>query len=335
MKYAWWVVVALAWGCASGGSNGRGDAGTGGRDGGGDRDGSTMPSDGAVDAPAAGDCASSRDGTPCNADDDGCTMDLCRAGVCVVEGEADCNDGVSCTIDTCRSTGSLTFTCDRTVTEGCFLDGECVAAGAVNPSATCQSCNPASPTTWTESTGTCDDGDACTENDTCTGGNCVGTPLLDDYEPNETSAAAESLGSVDDDDSFPKGTVVGSFYPVGDVDWYRYRDNDIVSFGSIFPRSQLQNIPSGFNFDLCVFLDCTDGTTADVSCTSGAPSTFEGLPGCCSRSASNADENVRINHTCGGGGVGSDDTVDVYVRVENVGPAASCEQSYRLRWGDD
>lgn len=329
MKYAWWCVVLVA--CASGGPSGRGDGGGGRDDGGAD---AGVRSDGSTDAPSAGDCASARDGTPCNADDDGCTMDLCRAGVCVVEGEADCDDGASCTIDTCRSTGSMTFTCDREVTGGCFLDGECVASGTVNPEATCQSCDPAQPTTWSESTGSCDDGDACTEDDACTGGNCVGTPIVDDYEPNEATTAAHSLGSISDGSDYPRGNVLGSLFPTGDVDWYRFRDND-ESFGSIFPRAELQDIPAGFNFDLCVFVACVDGRAASVSCTNGAPSTHEGMSGCCSRSASNASENARINHECGGGGIGNDDSVDVFVRVENVGPAATCAQSYRLRWGDD
>lgn len=336
---SWWLgfaSVGLAFGgCASGGTTPRGT-----------RDGGVSPSDGSVEDASSdaridasrdammptGDCDGERDGTPCDADDDGCTMDLCRSGVCVVEGEADCDDGVSCTVDMCRSTGSLTFTCDRDVVEGCFIDGACVAAGATNPTATCQSCNPSMPSAWTESTGACDDGDACTEGDTCTGGDCVGTPILDDYEPNETVGAAHSLGSVGDGADFPRGTILGTFYPVGDVDWYRYRDNDEL-FGSIFPRSELVDIPAGLNFDLCLFVTCVDGSAASVTCRNGSAASFEGRSGCCSRNAGNASENVRIDHTCEGSG--TDDSVDVYARVENMGGAATCEQSYRLRWGDD
>lgn len=326
MKYAWWCVVLVA--CASGGPSGRGDGGGGRDDGGAD---AGVRTDGSTDAPSTGDCASARDGTPCNADDDGCTMDLCRAGTCVVESEADCDDGASCTIDTCRSTGSMTFTCDRGVTGGCFLDGECVASGTVNPAATCQSCDPAMPTTWSESTGSCDDGDACTEDDACTDGNCVGTPVVDDYEGNETRATAHSLGSVSDGADYPRGTVLGTLFPTGDIDWYRYRDNDDFP-GSIFPRAEIVDIPSGLNFDLCVFVSCVDGSSVSVTCRAGAAASADGLPGCCSRSASNASENVRIDNDCSGG---ADDSVDVFVRVENVGPVATCSQSYRLRWGDD
>lgn len=328
MKYVWCVVLVA---CASGGPTGRGDGGgrdDGGPDAGGD---GSVRLDGAIDAPSTGDCASARDGTPCNADDDGCTMDLCRAGACVVEGEADCDDGASCTIDSCRSTGSMTFTCDRTVTGGCFLDGACVAAGTVNPEATCQSCDAAQPTMWTESSGSCDDGDACTEDDVCTGGDCVGAPVVDDYEANETQTTAHSLGSVDDGADYPRGTVLGTLFPSGDVDWYRFRDNDEL-FGSIFPRAEIVDIPSGLNFDLCVFVSCADGSSVSVTCRAGAAASADGLSGCCSRSANNTSENVRIDHDCSGG---SDDTADVFVRVENVGPEASCAQSYRLRWGDD
>ncbi|MBX3246601.1 MAG: hypothetical protein KF901_05405 [Myxococcales bacterium] len=289
-----------------------------------------MTADAAPDAPP-GACTGQPDGTPCDADGDGCTMDLCRGGRCVTEGVASCDDGHACTRDSCRSTGPSTYTCDRQVTEGCFVGDACVAEGVTNPVATCQVCDTAEPTRWTERTGACDDGDACTEGDTCTGGHCVGTPRVDDYEPNDTRSAARSIGSVNDNESFPKGTIIGTLFPAADVDWYRYRDND-TALGAIFPRAELVDIPEGSNYDLCAYAICTTGATPTVACRTGAPSTLEGLPGCCSRSAGNASETVRLDPSCPGT---SNDSVDVFVLVEKAVGPTSCELSYRLRWGDD
>jgi hypothetical protein len=75
-------------------------------------------------------------GTACN-DSDACTSgDQCKAGKCVGVAKA-CNDQSVCTTDSCDP-----------------------ATGAC---------------TYAPNTATCDDGDLCTENDSCAGGKCVGT----------------------------------------------------------------------------------------------------------------------------------------------------------------
>ncbi|MBW1873479.1 MAG: lamin tail domain-containing protein, partial [Deltaproteobacteria bacterium] len=65
--------------------------------------------------------------------------DACVGGTCMPGNEVDCNDNNPCTNDSCVST------------LGCVNDFN------VNP---------------------CDDGDACTENDTCQAGACVGSPVV-------------------------------------------------------------------------------------------------------------------------------------------------------------
>jgi hypothetical protein len=59
---------------------------------------------------------------------------------------------------------------------GCFIDSECVTAGAENPDNGCEICNPdAADTGWSSNEGrSCDDGLYCTVNDECDDGSCNG-----------------------------------------------------------------------------------------------------------------------------------------------------------------
>jgi hypothetical protein len=131
-------------------------------------------------------------GTACNADDNACTADTCQAGVCTPgtpkvctasdqchdagtcdrttglcpnpakpDGTA-CNDGDACTqTDTCRG--------------GVCVGGNPVVCTALDQCHT-TACNPADgQCVQTPLTGTaCNDGDACTQTDTCQAGTCVG-----------------------------------------------------------------------------------------------------------------------------------------------------------------
>lgn len=59
----------------------------------------------------------------------------------------------------------------------CNIGGTCYADGAVNPANECQACRPGlSTTSWSNrvSGTSCDDGNLCTENDTCSAGVCGG-----------------------------------------------------------------------------------------------------------------------------------------------------------------
>ncbi len=84
-----------------------------------------------------------------------------------------CTLGVACASATCESGA-----CATTVSSGsCYIDSACYAANAPNPGNACQTCQPGtSGTAWTDANGTsCDDGNACTKNDTCSAGTCGGT----------------------------------------------------------------------------------------------------------------------------------------------------------------
>jgi hypothetical protein len=110
------------------------------------------------------------DGSPCS------TNDACNgAGVCA--GDTSCNDGIACTKDICGAGG-----CDNSQVEDnwCRINGTCYTQGFQNPSNQCQACLPtttqASRTVWSNrpSTAVCNDGNACTLEDRCSGtGTCL------------------------------------------------------------------------------------------------------------------------------------------------------------------
>ncbi|MET0388330.1 MAG: hypothetical protein ABW321_20330, partial [Polyangiales bacterium] len=119
------------------------------------------------------------DGATC---DDGlfCTDgDTCRLGLCLPGGLRACDDGVGCTTDLCNE---LTRQCEATVTDGCQINGLCVAAGTQDPSNQCKACNPLLSTTAysIKLPGTlCDDSQFCTATDVCDlNGVCTGIPRI-------------------------------------------------------------------------------------------------------------------------------------------------------------
>ena len=106
-------------------------------------------------------------GTPISCDDGNvCTDDTCDPvlGCQHINNTASCDDGNACTqTDTCQD-----GTCVGSNEVVCHASDQCHEAGVCDPqSGTCS--NPA------KANGSmCDDGDACTQTDTCQGGACVG-----------------------------------------------------------------------------------------------------------------------------------------------------------------
>jgi hypothetical protein len=87
-----------------------------------------------------------------------------------------CNDGLSCTTDSCDEANDR---CTVTATTGCVINNTCYAANTPNPANPCQLCAPTtSQIAWTNKSlgASCDDGQYCTQNDACNLlGSCVGT----------------------------------------------------------------------------------------------------------------------------------------------------------------
>ncbi len=140
--------------------------------------------------PKTGNCitANMPDQLACE-DGNKCTMgDSCKAGACAPGKPAYCNDGSACTIDTCdvaqgvcvyknAATGAPCSDSDACTLGDTCKDGGCIAGQP-------KDCNDGNPCTLDKcdidsgkciaKTGDlpCDDGNACTEGDTCTSGVC-------------------------------------------------------------------------------------------------------------------------------------------------------------------
>ncbi len=124
-------------------------------------------------------------GPPCESgactDNNACTVnDQCVDGECKGT-PVDCGDDVVCTDDAC-----LDGSCVNAIADGfCLIDDVCYANADKNPKNACERCaEPSSKTAWSPVSGTCDDGDICTE-DLCVNGACESTPILcpDDGNP--------------------------------------------------------------------------------------------------------------------------------------------------------
>ena len=121
-----------------------------------------------------------------------------------------CNDGLTCTSDdACDGAGTCTGSlagcsalacetptcnaqggCDVELKAGwCRIGGECFVDGDAEPNNPCHVCDAAANATgWTNTSAACDDGDPCTQKDTCAAGVCSGAPYTCD----------DGLGCTDD-----------------------------------------------------------------------------------------------------------------------------------------
>jgi hypothetical protein len=154
-----------------------------------DCDDSNVCTDDSCD-PATG-CVNTPNTVSCD-DSNACTTeDTCSAEVCVGGSAPDCDDSNVCTDDSCDpATGCVntnnTASCDDgnfCTTEDTCSGGSCVGGSAPNCSddnvCTDDSCGSLYGCLHTYNTASCDDNDACTTEDTCSAGVCVGGPALD------------------------------------------------------------------------------------------------------------------------------------------------------------
>ena len=126
--------------------------------------------------------SSKSNGTACNADSNGCTVnDTCQSGTCTAGAAPSCDDAKTCTADSCTSTGASSYSCVNTITAGnCLISGTCYANNAANPGNQCQQCTSATLNTgWSSKTNgtTCNaDSNGCTVGDACQSGTCAAGP---------------------------------------------------------------------------------------------------------------------------------------------------------------
>ena len=141
------------------------------------------------------------DTTPCDADNNGCTInDVCKSGTCTAGPAFVCAQQVAtpCLTYACASTGAASYqclsspktqgtSCDDglycTISDACDAVGACKGGGARDCSAfnaqcttgTCDETNKLCKATSKADNTACNDGDSCTATDTCKTGVCVGS----------------------------------------------------------------------------------------------------------------------------------------------------------------
>jgi len=94
-----------------------------------------------------------------------CTGKVCGSDGCGGQCIPGCDDGKGCTADDCTDGA-----CSYPVTEGCLIDGECVAGEGEDPDEFCMYCDPAQTVDdWSPKT----DGVTCGINADCQGGACA------------------------------------------------------------------------------------------------------------------------------------------------------------------
>ncbi len=281
------ALVLFAGGC-SGGKSAPFDGGSG--DG---ADGSDVECTGAAecddgnactdDACSDGECVYTNNENPCD-DGQACSeSDICSDGVCAGTAVG-CDDGNPCTTDSCDDDSGCVFIhntapCDDgdvcTLGDRC-ADGSCRGGDAIecedgNP-CTDDACDPASGCVYTNNEDSCDDGQACSENDHCSNGVCVGDSELDcdDQNPCTEDHCDDALECVysynlalcDDSnactagDACDKGVCAGASIDCG--------DGNVCTTDSCDPASGCVNAN---NTDPCEDGDdCTVGDT----CANGA-----------------------------------------------------------------
>ena len=232
--------------------------------------------DGALNGTAGSCCTSTcqveADNFPCSADGDGCTQnDSCQSGTCTAGSLVSCDDSLSCTTDSCISTGDNSFTCSNTIDAGaCLIGGTCYNAADENPGNQCQACIPAtSQTAFSDKTdGTlCNfDGDGCTQNDSCQSGTCtVGTTITCDDGFTCTTDTCNSTGDNTHTCSNPvnSGTCLigGSCYNDGDAN----PGNQCQQCSAGTSQTSFSNKSNGTSCNAD-----SNGCTADDSCQSGS-----------------------------------------------------------------
>lgn len=165
---------------------------------------------------------------------------------------------------------------------------------------------------------------------------------LADETPPETCAAATELGCFDSresNESISTPYFLGAFsdtgdgssfdaaLPPGDEDWFSF---DLLDdFGVFAPFAAVT--PVNADYDVCLYIDCDDGSTAEVDCVAGSPASSNGLPGCCSTGTALGRDAVEATLGCGGIGSSEDSRIYLHVR-RGATPPAGCGP-YLLEFG--
>ncbi len=223
-------------------------------------------------------------GTPKNCEDGNiCTQNWCEPGIgcdSLNLTGGDCNDNNLCTVnDTCSNGQCLGSTRDCT---------DYFPGGGEN-TCTTDSCNPLTGCEYTNNTNFCNDGNACTVNDVCSGGQCTGTArICNDYndcteDTCDPSNAAEPCGfrqytqaegvrcNADEDGCTVSDTCYdGACHAGGTADCTGISDqcNEGYCLSTTFDSYTCETDSTVYEGDICNADN--DGCTVNDTCQSGS-----------------------------------------------------------------
>ena len=98
------------------------------------------------------------------------------------------------------------------IADYCLIEGECYADQTLNPAGGCSVCDASlQPESWTlGGDATCDDGDSCTYQDSCTPSGCSGVPIpCEDGDPCTLDGCADGACVFTPDPSCGSESCVG------------------------------------------------------------------------------------------------------------------------------
>ncbi len=211
---------------------------------------------------------------PCD-DGDICTFgEVCDLGQCTSGKPLNCNDGDICTDDTCLPESGCVHTLNNapcsdgnacTENDAC-VDGACAPGGKVDCDdanvCTADACDPVDGCVYAHADGSCEDGNACSENDICVDSQCVagddvvcndGNVCTDDScDPESGCLFVPNQADCNDDDACTDGdTCQGGACVAGpalDCD-----DTNACTSDSCLPASGCDHQP------VANYTDCGDG----------------------------------------------------------------------------
>ncbi|TMA37635.1 MAG: DNRLRE domain-containing protein [Deltaproteobacteria bacterium] len=296
-------------------------------------------------------CVHTPNSAPCD-DLDACTVgDTCAEGRCVGAPRS-CDDGNGCTDDACRPETGCVHTANRAPCD----DGDACTTGDTCSGGRCMGgapprCDDSNPCTddacrsdtgcvYVPNAASCDDGNACTTGDTCTGGRCKGATLAcDDGNPCTDDACDPQAGcghvfntaACDDGDACTTGDACAAGKCVGGGR-LGCDDGNPCTDDACDPAHGCAHDPNGDPCDDGDF--CTTGDT----CAAGACVGHASPP--CPAVASTIDADVTVSlgrHTTGWGrsrvlsaGAGRYPK-QIFLRLRVAGVGARRVSSARLR----
>ncbi|HUU02962.1 MAG TPA: calcium-binding EGF-like domain-containing protein [Myxococcota bacterium] len=261
-------------------------------------------------------------------DGDACTSgDACSSGACQAGPATDCNDGNSCTDDSCDSlTGCAhadnTLACNDG--DACTENDVCSAGACSGSSIFCDdgkvctddSCDSLTGCVYANNTASCDDGDACTSGDACSSGACQAGPATDCDDGNSCTddscdsltgcAHADNTLACDDGDACTSGdTCSGGVCQAGtatDCDDGKVCTDDSCDSlsGCVFAN----NAAACNDGDACTSGDACSGGTCQagqaIDCSDGSDCTADScdsLTGCANTNLCAADASC-VGNAC-------------------------------------